>query len=323
MKKRRLVSIIVPVYNTEPTYLNKCIRSIIDQSYKTIEIIVVNDGSTNIDTINTLNRISKYKQIRLVNTENGGVSAARNKGIELANGEYVVFIDSDDYISNKYVEGMIIAISAYSAVFSGKQKVQGKTISSIDYRCNKKFLSLPADGNIILSHSYAFTSQGAMFKMDEISNVRFRTNLSHGEDTLFVAEALRGRGFVYTGEGGYYYVDRDSSASNQNDVLSTRGYIEGHAVMLDALATMLGVRKEVANAAKIEKVLNASRKLITSRTQFATYKKEIGNYLTKMNVERMDLGLKGYYSFAYKIRLWLLSGRHFAISYLLSKLKDK
>ena len=104
-----LVSIVVPVYNVEQ-YLEKSINSIINQSYKKIEIIIVNDGSTDgsLEICNSFKK--KDNRIEIISKQNGGLSDARNVGIERAKGKYITFIDSDDYIDDNYVEAMISSI---------------------------------------------------------------------------------------------------------------------------------------------------------------------------------------------------------------------
>lgn len=97
MRKKPKISIIVPVYNVEK-YLERCLDSILSQSFNAFELILVNDGSTD----NSYKICEKYsyndKRIKLINKENGGLSSARNAGIEASQGEYIGFIDSDDYI---------------------------------------------------------------------------------------------------------------------------------------------------------------------------------------------------------------------------------
>lgn len=107
--KNELVSIIVPVYNVEK-YISECIESIINQTYKNLEIILVNDGSTD----NSLKICNTYKdkddRILIIDKRNGGLSDARNYGINIARGKYFCFIDSDDYVDEKYVELLYKAI---------------------------------------------------------------------------------------------------------------------------------------------------------------------------------------------------------------------
>lgn len=98
-----LISAIVPVYNVEK-YLRRCVESIERQTYTNFEIILVNDGSTD-DSLKICNELEeRYSNIRIVNKKNGGLSSARNAGLKEARGEYIVFIDSDDWISKDYFE---------------------------------------------------------------------------------------------------------------------------------------------------------------------------------------------------------------------------
>ena len=93
-----LISVIVPIYNVEK-YLDKCVDSIINQTYKNLEIILVDDGSPDNCPQMCDDYAKKDSRIRVVHKENGGLSDARNAGMKVATGEYVSFIDSDDYIS--------------------------------------------------------------------------------------------------------------------------------------------------------------------------------------------------------------------------------
>ncbi|MGN7228726.1 glycosyltransferase family 2 protein [Priestia megaterium] len=101
-----LVSIIVPVYNVQE-YVERCIKSIIHQTYTNIEIIVVNDGSTD-DSINILRKASQNDhRITIINKENGGQASARNLGLEKSNGEFILFVDSDDYLAKNTVQACV------------------------------------------------------------------------------------------------------------------------------------------------------------------------------------------------------------------------
>lgn len=100
------ISIILPVYNSEK-YIDRCIRSIVNQRYKNFELIIINDGSTD----NSLDVLKKWckveKRIHLIDKENEGVSKARNLGLEKASGNYIAFIDSDDYYSSEMLSMMV------------------------------------------------------------------------------------------------------------------------------------------------------------------------------------------------------------------------
>ena len=104
--KKPIVSVLIPVYNVEK-YLKKCLESVTGQTLTNIEIICVNDGSTD----NSLKILEKYKaldsRIKIVNKENGGLPSARNAALDIATGEYVGFVDSDDYIEENMFERLV------------------------------------------------------------------------------------------------------------------------------------------------------------------------------------------------------------------------
>ena len=107
--KRCLVSIIIPVYNVKE-YLKECVESCITQSYDNIEIVLVDDGSTDGSGKICDEFSSKYERIKCIHKKNGGLSDARNYGIENSSGDYVMFVDSDDLISNNIVEELLTLI---------------------------------------------------------------------------------------------------------------------------------------------------------------------------------------------------------------------
>lgn len=113
-KKEDLVSIIIPVYNTED-FLVDCIESVLQQTYKNIELILVNDGSTDLSLEIANNLASKDRRIKIIDKPNGGVSSARNAGIEVMHGEYVTFVDADDSIHPSYIENLILDVTRSSA----------------------------------------------------------------------------------------------------------------------------------------------------------------------------------------------------------------
>ncbi len=108
-----LLSVIIPVYNVEKT-LERCINSVINQTYTNLEIILVNDGSTD----NSLQICEKFKysktpRIKIVNKENGGLRSVRNAGLDIMTGKYVAFLDSDDYIDESMYEDLLSCIDKY------------------------------------------------------------------------------------------------------------------------------------------------------------------------------------------------------------------
>ena len=98
------VSIVVPVYNTNIEYFRQCIKSLVSQTYENIEILIVDDGSKDENVSLYEQYIMPYKNIKFIHQKNCGVSAARNRGIEKSTGEYIAFVDSDDWVENENVK---------------------------------------------------------------------------------------------------------------------------------------------------------------------------------------------------------------------------
>lgn len=124
-----LITVIVPVYKTEK-YLKRCVDSILAQTYTNIEIILVDDGSPDKSPILCDKLANKYEQISVVHQKNGGLSAARNTGIECAHGEYISFVDSDDYIDSGMLQRLYYMIKKHNAEVAMLQylEVNDKTI---------------------------------------------------------------------------------------------------------------------------------------------------------------------------------------------------
>ena len=109
-----LISVIIPVYNTKP-YLNACLESVVGQTYRELEIILVDDGSTDGSGELCDEWERKDPRIRVIHKANGGQCEARNMGMEIAAGEYIGFVDSDDVISPRMYETLIAAMEQYHA----------------------------------------------------------------------------------------------------------------------------------------------------------------------------------------------------------------
>ena len=112
-----LVSIIIPVYNVED-FVEQCIDSILNQTYSNLEIIAVNDGSTD-SSLKILENIKKKdSRVMIINQKNSGVSSARNAGIAKANGKYLVFVDADDFLARNFVDYMLELIKYNDSDFA-------------------------------------------------------------------------------------------------------------------------------------------------------------------------------------------------------------
>lgn len=130
-----LISVIIPVYNTQ-NYLKKCVESFLNQTYKNIEIILVDDGSTDKSPTICDEFEKKDKRVRVIHKINGGLSDARNVGISKSNGEYISFFDSDDYVDEDYISYLYSLVKKYNTEMAvcGYKVINenGKVLSKID-----------------------------------------------------------------------------------------------------------------------------------------------------------------------------------------------
>lgn len=136
MRKRSKISVIVPVYNVEK-YLSKCVESILNQTYKDIELILVDDGSLDNSGNICDNYAKNDNRIKVIHKENGGLSSARNAGLDIASGEYISFVDSDDWIDENTYEELvkkIVTTNADIICFAG-EKTDGTSVYERCFDC--------------------------------------------------------------------------------------------------------------------------------------------------------------------------------------------
>lgn len=141
------VSVIIPIYNVEK-YLNDCLLSIVNQTFKHYEVILVNDGSSDKSYEIAKKYSEEYGFINLINKENQGLGAARNTGLEQANGKYILFVDSDDYISSEYISKLYNAAEKSNSdiVICGHEKIyednKSNSLQMLDLDCSKLYSNI-------------------------------------------------------------------------------------------------------------------------------------------------------------------------------------
>lgn len=203
-----LITVIVPVYNVE-NYLNRCIKSIANQSYRNLEIILVDDGSTDTSGEICDSWAKKDSRIKVIHKKNGGVSSARNAALDIATGAYIGFVDADDYISEAMFEKLVnaavlnngeICICRFKSdkIYSGEQvKIYENDVLSL-----------------YLSDKLCEPSVAAkLYSKQAIKNVRFNCDLKIGEDYIFNFYAFKNATkAVVSEEQLYYYEQRENSA---------------------------------------------------------------------------------------------------------------
>ena len=189
-KLNSLVSVIVPIYKVED-YLDECVKSIVGQTYKNIEIILVDDGSPDHCPQKCDEWAKKDLRIRVVHKQNGGLSSARNAGLDVAKGEYIAFVDSDDFITPDYVEVMYNRICNDKSVgiVSGMiyRYTDGQT-SPFNQTWNITNERITSSDNFRISsinQTVSYTVWNKIFRASLLSKVRFREGKTN-EDTLFM-----------------------------------------------------------------------------------------------------------------------------------------
>lgn len=188
--KNSLVSIIIPVYNVEK-YLDRCIKSVISQSYDNLEIIIVDDGSTDNSSKICDNFTAIDDRIRVFHKKNGGLGSARNYGFEHSSGNYILFLDSDDYIENDAVEKMI-NLGDYDIVCCGFDRVDEETKKVYSREMiNLPFSRLSIDDKTIAETAFLSPSGwGKLYKRNVIEKIRFSNDKRSIEDILFYLELI-------------------------------------------------------------------------------------------------------------------------------------
>lgn len=295
MKK---VSIIVPIYNVSK-YLDECINSLLKQTYENLEVILVDDGST--DGSYELCKLyaKKDKRVKAFHKENGGVSSARNFGLDNATGDYISFVDSDDYLNKNCVSFCI-------DVFE-KQKVDFVCFSAMNYYDKIPYVKFKND-LAVLNKSKIFKEYlrlgcgvcDKIFKSSLWSNYRFE-NYNINEDVLAMYEILKKVNTIAITSNCYYFYRQRSDSASHSKTISMVPYEINLEIIED-----------------YEKKYSNNDKYIYARfiyTCIDTYNRIILYDVNNSNLNKIICGLKKYkmklysnerISFIKKIQLFLL-----------------
>lgn len=206
------VSIIVPIYNVEK-FLPKCIESIINQEYKNIEIILVDDGSPDNSGVICEHYKKTDNRIVVIHKENAGVSEARNTGIDHAIGDYICFIDGDDFVMPDYVSYMLELALRYNADISLTTEMFG----NFDEKQTKKDVidiwNNEDAVEAILCYRVPIGCYCKLFKKDTLKQVRFLPDVFIGEGFNFNVDAFQHANKIVAGKKKTYFYRRDNPTS--------------------------------------------------------------------------------------------------------------
>lgn len=218
-----LVSIIIPVYNLEK-YISNCLNSVVNQTYKNLEILCVDDGSTDGSADIIKNMAEKDSRIKYFYQENAGVSAARNRGLDEAKGEYIMFVDGDDYIHYQAVEIFYKEITASNCdmVCANElytPKTDEKMEPILDY--TTKEMSVEELFDYKNNRCSGKSVWGKIIKGNVAKQSRFPVGISNGEDGYYIIMLLdKGVSVRKINEVLYYYLHRENSAVTSSFTLT-------------------------------------------------------------------------------------------------------
>lgn len=222
------VSIIVPVYNAE-NYITDCLNSILNQSYSNIELIIINDGST--DSSETIIKQISDPRIKYIKQSNQGVSAARNQGIDNATGLYVCTVDADDVLTKESIASRIRIAQLHPeiTIIDGTVYTFEKNIDEAKHKWSPKFKGNPYHELLNLKES-CFYGTTWMIRKELIGSFRYNTKMTHGEDIAFYIDIST--------KGEYGYTEETillNRLHTQSAMHSLRGLESGYHDLLDKI----------------------------------------------------------------------------------------
>lgn len=228
-----LISIIIPTYNPPLEKFKKCLKNVLEQSYTKIEVLIIDDGSN--DSIKEFLKTIKDFRVKIISQNNQGVSVARNRGIQLAKGKYICFVDSDDYIDHDWLAKCDQYLAEnYDIIFGRVMMCTEKTLPKI--RKAKKYRELCREYSgqgIIQVQEMLFLNEafsplphlpyldlgpcGKLYRRELIKNIYFPEGIKLGEDQVFNHSVLKKSSKVLiTNYKAYYYLQNPTSAGHRH-----------------------------------------------------------------------------------------------------------
>ncbi len=274
-QEKALISVIIPVYKVEK-YLEKCIQSVINQTYENLQIILVDDGSP--DNCGKIcdEYAKKDHRIEVIHKSNGGLSDARNKGLEIAKGEYIGFVDSDDYIEADMYEVLYNLLKQYNAdvsicnfytVSQGKISIKNADNGINEYNRIEILKEILLDKNI---QSYAWNK---LYKKELFDEIKYPIGKKYEDigTTFFLLEKCNK--VVVTGKSEYYYINRQDSIVNNVTETTITDYIELIMQRYDYIEENI---KELSSYNKdyLKRILKTAEKDIKSLNEVGDYTKK-------------------------------------------------
>ncbi len=279
MSKKPLVSVVVPAYNAEAK-IGRCIKSITAQSYESIEIIAIDDGSID-KTYQILKELSaKDKRIKPEKQKNSGQAIARKNGVKKSKGKYVIFVDADDYIGKNRIETLVavaegnnydIVRTSYTRVIDGKQEICKKPKSNA--RLTKR------EAVSIMTESYNFATPVAqivkkrLFVDDVFKGLE---GIKYAEDYLMNLRLISSANAIAWYDVSDYYYDIDNNSTSMNNVLSKQIKNAEDAMLVYSNIEAYSSEKNAAYRA-FHAAISQIKKAMVVHEKYNVFKKEINH----------------------------------------------
>ena len=294
-----LISVIIPVYNVEK-YLEKCINSVINQTYKNLEIILVNDGSTDNCPYICDEFAKKDNRIKVIHKQNGGLSSARNAGLDVANGQYIGFVDSDDYINpemyQKLYEALIsqnadLSICSYEEVTEKGKSIDGfSPINDEILDANNALLKLNQE-----KFWYFVVTVSKLYSKNIFENIRFPENRIN-EDEFVIHEIFYNCKKIATIPNKlYYYVQRSGSITKSKKTIKNFDVIYAmfarvEFYKLNNLNSLIPGAVKVCESMYVNIRMNIKYKNLLELKQILLFDKKVKNFVlnySKSNIKKL------------------------------------
>ena len=299
------ISVIVPVYNVE-AYLERCVESILQQTYAHFELILINDGSTDSSGQICDHLASQYENIKVYHIENAGVSNARNMGIQLATGSWVTFIDSDDFVTQDYLATLASAVEGVNVgfVIAPLHHIKNGVVTDLPPHSGKTELWSTEETmkELLMTTRTSFFPVAKLFKRDLLADDKFNTNYHLAEDALFLTELLLKTrcSCVFIDKPVYYYDHREGSATTSvnRHVFDT---IEVYKQIIAQVSQAFpNLKYELINRECWSYITVYDKIIFTSREEYQKEKAELRNWIVQ---HRREIWKDAYFTTFRKVAI--------------------
>lgn len=306
MTKSPTLSVIIPVYNSE-RFLCKCLDSVVNQTYQNLEIILIDDGSTDSSSAICKNYAENHSNITYIRSLNGGPSKSRNIGLNVSTGEYITFVDSDDYLELDIYQTVMDSFKDDIDIVSFGVRtlnVDNKILSE-DSEIDAIYESEEIVTNIIAKLKTAVWNK--VFRSNTINKIVFPDEFMHNEDMVFLCKCISDNiKFRTIPTIGYNYVKHNSSVTSRPFTSKSLDEIKAKDLAFDIISQKFPNISDMVFPLKITGRLNVLRGISRSNNEkFNVEKRRIKKWLRR-NVRISDLSWKLKVKYAFTMNDWLI-----------------